>query len=57
MVPHFLQECLELCLNNGFATSSFAVEREVRLGDPLPAYVFIITLEVLSDNIRDNSWY
>ena len=43
MDPHFLQECLELCLK-GFATSSFAVERGVRQEDPLSAYLFIETV-------------
>ena len=38
----------------GFATSSFAVERRVRQGDPLSAYLFIIALEVLCVNTRNN---
>ena len=43
-------------LNNGFINSSFAVERRVRQGDPLSAYLFIIALEVLCvTNIRNSS--
>ena len=53
----FYKNVSSCVLNNGFATSSFAVEKEVRQGDPLPDYVFIIALEVLCDNTRDNFWY
>ena len=42
-------------LNNGFSTSSFAVERRVKQGDPLSAYLFIIALQVLCVNIRNSN--
>ena len=42
-------------LNNGFPTSSFAVERGVRQGEPLSAYLFITALEVLCVNIPNSN--
>ncbi len=41
-------------MNNGFSTSSFAVEIGVRQGDPLSAHLFIIVLEILCIGIRNN---
>ena len=52
----FYKNVSSCVLNNGFANSSFAVERGVRQGDPLFAYLFIIALEVLCvTNIRNSS--
>ena len=42
-------------LNNGYSTSSFAVERGVWQGDPLSAYLFIMVLEILCISIRGNN--
>ena len=39
-------------LNNGHCTSYFDLERGVRQGDPLAAYLFIIVLETLSAAIK-----
>ena len=41
-------------VNNGFSTSSFAVERGVRQGDPLSVHLSIIVLEILCISIRNS---
>ena len=41
-------------LNNGHCSTYFSLERGVRQGDPLAAYLFIIVLETLSAAIKFN---
>ena len=46
----------ESCImNNGHSTGYFPIKRGCRQGDPLSAYIFIICVEVLFVQVRDNN--
>jgi hypothetical protein len=46
----------EACVtNNGFSSPIFRLERGVRQGCPLSAYLFIMVVELLSHNIRKDN--
>ena len=51
----FLNKQESCVVNNGTSTQYFPLQRGARQGDPISAYLFIISLEVLFVMIKNNS--
>jgi len=54
MVHTFYNSISSCVINNGFSIQPFAVERGVRQGEPLSAYLFIIVLEILCISVQSS---
>ena len=51
---HWINKQESCVINAGFTTRYFNLEKGARQGDPISAYLFILTLEVLFELIKNN---